>query len=380
MRRTLLVTNDFPPRLGGIQTFLENYACRLPAQDLVVYASTYKTGDKGGECAAYDAHAPWKTYRARTTMLLPTPAAGRKMAQIIRREGIETVWFGAAAPLGLLARQARAAGAKNIIATTHGHEIGWLKIPGAANLVRRIFSEVDAVTYISDYTLQRLRPALGHTPAIHLPGGIDTEEFRPNPAMRSKLRQRYGLGDAPVILCLSRLVPRKGQDMLIRAMEGICRRHPNAKAVITGSGSYLVHLKKMAAVSPAAKNIVFTGAIPADELAGHHAMADIFAMPARTRWGGLDVEGLGIVYLEAGAAAVPVIAGDSGGAPETVREGETGFVVPGADFVGLAKRVCQLLENGDLRRKMGWAGREYATKWQWPHLVQRLQDTFEGRF
>ena len=380
MRRTLLVTNDFPPRLGGIQTFLQNYASRLPAEDLVVYASSYKRNDRGGECASYDATVGWKTYRDKTSMLLPTPRVARKMAKIVRDEAISTVWFGAAAPLGLLAQTAKAAGASNVVVTTHGHEIGWTLIPGARQLVKKIFADTDAVTYISDYTLHNLKPAIGNTPVVHLPGGIDTAEFRPNPQARAQLRQRYQLGDRPVILCLSRLVPRTGQDMLIRAMEGITKRHPEAHLVITGSGPYENHLKAMAKASPASANITFTGAIPAAELAAHHAMADIFAMPARTRWGGLDVEGLGIVYLEAGAAAVPVIAGDSGGAPETVLHGQTGYVVKGTAVVDLAMRICQLLENDDARRQMGWKGREYAENWAWPQLVSRLTDALDGNF
>ncbi|MDO4665809.1 MAG: glycosyltransferase family 4 protein [Actinomycetaceae bacterium] len=373
MRRTLLVTNDFPPRLGGIQTFLENYVRRLPAADIVVYASTENTGDPDGATSEYDKTTPWKTYRYPGAMMLPSPRVRREMVRIICQERIHTVWFGAAAPLGLLAPAARAAGAKRVIVTTHGHEIGWTMFPGARFLVKKIFRAADVVTYISDYTLRRLRKTIGTTPVAHLPGGIDTDVFRPNEDARQRLRHRYSLGSGPVVLCLSRLVPRKGQDLLIKAWPAVTKVVPEAKLVIGGRGRYEKTLKKLAAVSSAHKNIVFTGAISPAELADHYALADIFAMPCRTRGGGLDVEGLGIVYLEAGACEIPSIAGNSGGAPETIREGETGFVVDGRDATVLVERICQLISRPLLRTRMGNNARDFVAKnWHWDLLAKHL--------
>ena len=158
----------------------------------------------------------------------------------------------------------------------------------------------------------------------HLPPGVDTDRFRPDPASRAELRTRYGLGQRPTVVCLSRLVPRKGQDMLIRALPSIRRRVNGAALVIAGGGPYLAALRRLADRFDVGEHVTFTGGVPAADLPAYHAMADVFAMPCRTRGAGLDVEGLGIVFLEASAAGVPVIAGSSGGAPETVRHNKTG--------------------------------------------------------
>ena len=213
MRRTLLVTNDFPPVVGGIQSYLEDYARRLPSGDLVVLASTPPEGPRAAE--AFDATVPFEVVRMPTHVLLPTPDVRARMKRLVAARSIETVWFGAAAPLGLLGRAAKRAGATRVIATTHGHEVGWGMVPGARQLLRRIFRDADVVTYISDYTLGRLRPSIPEgTTTLRLPSGIDVDRFRPDPVARAKLRERYRLGEDPTAVCVSRLVPRKGQDSL----------------------------------------------------------------------------------------------------------------------------------------------------------------------
>ena len=238
------------------------------------------------------------------------------------------MWFGAAAPLALLAPRARSAGAGRVIASTHGHEVGWSMLPVARSALRRIGDGTDVVTYVSRYTRGRFASAFGPQAALeHLPPGVDTDRFAPDPAARAEMRSRYGLGERPVIVCLSRLVPRKGQDMLIRALPAIRERVDGAALVIVGGGPYLATLHRLARQAGVTEHVVFTGGVPGAELPAHHAMADVFAMPCRTRGAGLDVEGLGIVYLEASATGVPVVAGRSGGAPETVQDGETGLVV-----------------------------------------------------
>ena len=330
MRRTLLVTNDFPPVVGGIQSYLDDYTSRLPADDLVVLASTPPEGPQAAR--AFDETRTFEVVRVPTGMLLPTPRVRARMEHLIDARGIETVWFGAAAPLGLLGASARRAGATRIIATTHGHEVGWSMVLGARQLLRRIFRHADVVTYISRYTLDELRP---HMPAdqrvLHLPSGIDVERFHPDARARAALRSRYGLGEAPTAVCVSRLVARKGQDSLIAAWPRVVDRVPGARLVIVGWGPYARRLAELRRSSPTRESITLTGRVPHDELAGHMAMGDVFAMPCRTRGHGLDVEGLGIVFLEASATGLPVIAGASGGAPETVEEGVTGNVVDGRD-------------------------------------------------
>lgn len=379
MRQTLLVTNDFPPVVGGIQSYLEDYARRLPSGDLVVLASTPPEGPRAAE--AFDATVPFEVVRMPTHVLLPTPDVCARMKRLIAARSIETVWFGAAAPLGLLGRAAKRAGATRVIATTHGHEVGWGMVPGARQLLRRIFRDADVVTYISDYTLGRLRPSIPEgTTTLRLPSGIDVDRFRPDPVARAKLRERYRLGEDPTAVCVSRLVPRKGQDSLVTAWPRVVRAVPAAKLVIVGWGPYARDVALLRRRSPVRDSIILTGKVPDAELPGHVAMGDLFAMPCRTRGKGLDVEGLGIVFLEASAAGLPVIAGTSGGAPETVVEAVTGNVVDGRDEDALVMALVRQLSDPALRRRMGAAGRELMMeRWTWPGLVTSLIAAIDAR-
>ena len=193
------------------------------------------------------------------------------------------------------------------------------------------------------------------------------------------MRSRYGLGERPVIGCLSRLVPRKGQDMLIRALPAIREQVDGAALVIVGGGPYLATLHRLARQVGITEHVTFTGGVPGAELPAHHAMADVFAMPCRTRGAGLDVEGLGIVYLEASATGVPVVAGRSGGAPETVQDGVTGLVANGSDVDEIATAVAELLADPDRAAQMGAAGRRWAVdNWQWRTQAARLAKLLAG--
>ncbi|GBE66558.1 GDP-mannose-dependent alpha-(1-6)-phosphatidylinositol monomannoside mannosyltransferase [Mycobacterium sp. MFM001] len=374
MSRVLLVTNDFPPRPGGIQSYLEELVTRLAATGshaLTVYAPQWKGAD------AFDARADgYHVVRHPGTLMLPGPAVEARMRRLIAEHGIDTVWFGAAAPLALLARRARRAGASRVLASTHGHEVGWSMLPVARSVLRRIGEDTDVVTFVSRYTRARFAPAFGPAAALeYLPPGVDTDRFRPDAASRAELRARYRLGQRPTVVCLSRLVPRKGQDMLIRALPAIRRRVDGAALVIAGGGPYLASLRQLAQRYGVRDHVTFTGGVPAAELPAHHAMADVFAMPCRTRGAGLDVEGLGIVFLEASATGVPVIAGCSGGAPETVRHNETGLVVDGRSEHQVADAVTELLADPDRAAAMGAAGRAWATaQWRWDTLAARLAE------
>lgn len=370
MRRTLLVTNDFPPRRGGIQSYLHTFARLLPPESLVVYAPRWR----GDTHARFDAEQPFEVVRHPTTLMLPTPLVARRAARLVRERGCETVWFGAAAPLAVLGPHLRRAGASRVVASTHGHEVGWSMLPAARQTLRRIGSTTDVVTYVSRYTRGRFASAFGSDAALeHVPPGVDSTVFRPDDAARAELRARYGLGDRPTVLCLSRLVPRKGQDVLIRALAGIREQIDGAVLVIVGGGPYGDALRRLATACGVAEHVVFTGSVPADELAAHHTIADVFAMPCRTRGAGLDVEGLGIVFLEASASGVPVVAGRSGGAPETVIEGVTGRTVDGTDVEDVTRSVVEVLRDRDAAAAMGAEGREFVTtEWRWDDLAARL--------
>ncbi|MVO89085.1 glycosyltransferase [Streptomyces sp. p1417] len=378
MHKTLVVTNDFPPRPGGIQAFLHNMALRLDPSEIVVYASTWKRGREGAEAtAAFDAEQPFQVVRDSTTMLLPTPRVARRAVSLLREHGCTSVWFGAAAPLGLMAPALRRAGARRLVATTHGHEAGWAQLPASRQLLRRIGESTDTITYLGEYTRSRIAAAL--TPAaagrmVQLPPGVDEKTFHPGSG-GDAVRARLGLSERPVIVCVSRLVPRKGQDTLILAMPRILAREPDAVLLVVGGGPYEKELRKLAAETRVADSVVFTGAVPWAELPAHYGAGDVFAMPCRTRRGGLDVEGLGIVYLEASATGLPVVAGDSGGAPDAVLDGETGWVVRGGSAEDAADRIVALLGDAELRGHMGERGRQWVEeRWRWDLLAERLRE------
>ncbi|MDR7278253.1 glycosyltransferase family 4 protein [Catenuloplanes atrovinosus] len=368
MTKTLLVTNDFPPRPGGIQSFVHNLAVRQPAGSVVVYASRWKGADE------FDAAQPFEVVREDTSVLVPTPAVARRAAELARAHDCDTVWFGAAAPLGLLADTLRRRGGiRRAVALTHGHEVGWAALPGARNLLRRIARHTDVITYLGEYTRTRLDRALhGLTDLQRLAPGVDADTYHPD-AGGDEIRARHGLTGRPVLVCVSRLVARKGQDTLIRAFPEIRRRVPDAALLLVGGGPYRPTLERLARDHGIDRDVIFTGSVPWPELPAHYAAGDVYAMPCRTRNRGLDVEGLGIVYLEASATGLPVIAGDSGGAPDAVLNGETGYVVGGRDLPSLTDHAVSLLSDPTLARRLGTAGREWVAKeWRWDQQAARL--------
>ncbi|RZU52882.1 phosphatidylinositol alpha-1,6-mannosyltransferase [Krasilnikovia cinnamomea] len=368
MGRTLLITNDFPPRPGGIQQFVHNLAVRQPAGSVVVYASTWRGAAK------FDAEQPFEVVREDTGVLLPTPAVARRAAELARAHDCDSVWFGAAAPLGLLADGLRRrAGVTRAVGLTHGHEIGWAALPGARQLLRRIADGADVLTYLGEYQRVRLARALGERTELHrLAPGVDVDAFHPD-VDGAAVRARYGLTDRPVIVCVSRLVPRKGQDTLIRALPEVRRRVPGAALLLGSGGPYRKTLARLAREHGVESDVVFTGSVPWAELPALFAAGDVYAMPCRTRAAGLDVEGLGIVYLEASATGLPVVGGDSGGAPDAVRDGETGYVVGGRDLAALTERLVELLSDPAKARAMGAAGRAWVEReWRWEQQADRM--------
>ena len=368
-RRILVVTNDFPPRQGGIQSFVHSLLSQLPPDKVVVFASDYPGS------ASFDAEQSFPVVRHPTEMMLPTPLAARRAIELRRRHGAEAIWFGAAAPLGLLAPALRRSGAERIVATTHGHEAGWARLPVARTALRRIAANVDVLTYLGEYTRRSIGAAVGaRTELTQLTPGVDAERFHPG-IDATTIRARHGLDDDPVVVCVSRLVPRKGQDTLIDVWPSVLQRHPRARLLIVGRGPYEQELKAKASGLGAA--VVFAGGVEEEELAAYVSAGDVFAMPCRTRRHGLDVEGLGIVYLEASACGLAVVAGDSGGAPDAVREGVTGYVV--ADDNALRARLIELLDNSELRATLGSAGRAWVEeRWRWPIIAARFAELIDG--
>ncbi|MEJ5998575.1 glycosyltransferase family 4 protein [Corynebacterium sp. H130] len=363
MPKLLVVTNDFPPTIGGIQSYVRDFLAQLPAEDIVVFAST----QDAQAARAWDAHAGYQVVRYPHRIMLPSPDVAAQMKKLVAEHNIDTVWFPSAAPLALLAHSLTGV---RVVASTHGHEVGWSMFPGGRSVLRSIGTRCDAVTYISDYTLGRLQRPFGAAAMwVHLPSGVDASAYRRPPA---RPRQAYGLHDGPVVLCIARLVPRKGQDQLLKVWPRILQRFPDAQLVIVGEGSYEKRLRELA---DGLAGVVFTGRVTDEARTDLLLLSDIFAMPARTRGKGLDVEGLGIVYLEAQAAGLPVIAGDSGGAPETVTP-DTGLVVSGRSSDALEAALVKLLANPSLREKLGRAGRNYVSEqWTWEQLGTEFRRT-----
>ncbi|MDQ1733145.1 MAG: phosphatidyl-myo-inositol dimannoside synthase [Pseudonocardiales bacterium] len=366
-RRVLIVTNDFPPRQGGIQSFVYELASRLPAHDVAVYCSAHPGS------AEFDAQLDFPVWRHPTGLLIPTPGARRRVLAAAAEFGTTAVWFGAAAPLALLTPALRAAGVRRAVATTHGHEVGWAKLPLARQALRRIGNSVDVVTYLGEYTRRRLAGAFGpQAQLVQLTPGVDSKLFHPDADGRA-VRSRYGLAGRPVIVCVSRLVPRKGQDTLIKALPVIREQVPGAALLLVGKGPYEKELRALARQHGVAEDVVFAGGVDHAELPAHFAAGDVFAMPCRTRRFGMDVEGLGIVFLEASATGLPVVAGDSGGAPDAVLAGRTGSVVDGTDVRAVAGELVTLLQDRQLETRLGQAGREWVeNNWQWDSIADRL--------
>jgi phosphatidylinositol alpha-1,6-mannosyltransferase len=375
MPKVLIVTNDFPPRAGGIQSFVHALAVRLPEGSVTVYAPAWEGA------AGFDAAQPFPVERHPTSLMLPVPSVARRAARLLERHGCDTVLFGAAAPLGLLAPSLRRAGARRQVAITHGHEAGWAVLPGARSLLRRIGDSVDTVTYLGEYTRVRLARALSPAAAarmIRLAPGVDSDAFRPG-AGGAAVRERLGLAGRPVVVCVSRLVPRKGQDTLIRAWPQVRAAVPDAALLLVGGGPYAGRLQRLAGRLGVTGSVIFTGPVPWPELPSYYDAGDVFAMPCRTRRHGLDVEGLGIVYLEASATGLPVIGGDSGNAPDAIRDGETGYVVAGRSPADVADRLVYLLTDPVGARAMGEKGLAWVDQeWRWDLVARRLQEILGG--
>jgi phosphatidyl-myo-inositol dimannoside synthase len=374
--RTLVVTNDFPPRVGGIESFVLAMVRRLPPDQVVVHTAR-QPGD-----AAFDATLPFPVVRDPSRIMLPTPAITRRSIGVAREMGCDSVWFGAAAPLGLMAHQLKTrAGVRRTVATTHGHEVWWASAPGTRALLRRIGETNDVLTYLGAYTRGRIAKALSAEAGarmVALTPGVDDLAFHPG-IDGSAVRDTYGLADRPVVVCVSRLVARKGQDMLIRSLPAIRRRVPDAAVLIVGDGPRRGDLEKLVDKLGLRRDVMFTGAKPWADTPEYFAAGDVFCMPTRTRKAGFEVEGLGIVYLEASACGLPVVAGDSGGAPDTVQDGVTGYVVNGRATDDIADRVSTLLLDRELAGEMGERGRRWVEQHcRWDDLADQLAALLTG--
>jgi len=363
---TLLVTNDFPPRVGGIQRTLEALWRELPADRVGVFCPDWDDAE------AYDATSPWRVFRQPERFLWPTPQVADRIEEAARAMGAEVLLFGATYPLALLGPRLAARGLPYLSAA-HGFEY-WLSIaPGTHALLRHATSRAARVPVLcSAFIARTVRTAVPRAvPVSVLYPGADVQRFRPD-LETADIRAALGVGDRPLVVCVSRLVARKGQDTLIRAMPAIRERVPNAALAIVGGGPYEDRLRSMAADLPPGV-VAFSGQVAEEDLPRYYAAGEVFAMPCRTRLAGLEVEGWGNVFIEAAACGRPVVVGDSGGARESLVDGKTGLLVDGARVEAVADAVGGLLADPDRARAMGVAGRERVLRdHTWPDIAARL--------
>lgn len=359
--KTLVITNDFPPRIGGIESFVAD-VCRLLDDEVVVLTSDHPGAQ------SHDATLPYPVVR-RGPVLLPTSATLRTATDLVSTHHATRVVYGAMAPLALLAGRLRRTGVERQLGLTHGHEVWWATLPGSRIALRRMGQDLDHVATISDYAAARIAPALSSAARermIRLAPPIDLDRFRPGPPRAE--------GDRPRCVAVSRFVTQKGLQTLLDAWVIVLAAWTGPQQpelVLVGDGALDARLRARARdldldlrTSAQVQDVTtttvrFTGPLPRAEVVAQLQSADLFALPVRTRLAGLNPEGLGLGFIEAAACGLPVVVGDSGGAPETVVHGETGYVVDPLDADALADRIGELLRDEDRARRMGAAGRAH---------------------
>ena len=368
----LLVTNDFPPKVGGIQSYLWELWRRLDPERTTVLTTPHK-GDR-----AFDAAQPMRVERDRARWLLPTTALARRIDRLAAEVDADVVLLDPALPVGLLGpRLERPYGV-----VLHGAEVTVPgRMPGTRRMLARVLRDAQLVVAAGGYPATEARRAAGRDlPTVVVPPGVDPERFHPlSDTERRAERRRLGLDpDAPVVLGLSRLVPRKGFDVLIEAGAALAVRHPDLQIAIAGAGRDRKRLERVA--THHGSPVRFLGRLPEADLPVVHGVADCFAMLCRDRWAGLEQEGFGIVFLEAAACGVPAVAGRSGGSAEAVLDGATGIVVDGSrDVVAVAAAIDRILSDRDLRARLGSTARRRAVEeFDYDVLARRLQDALDG--
>lgn len=356
---SLLVTNDFPPKHGGIQSYLHELWRRLPPEDTTVLTTAF------AGAADWDARQPFRVVRRREKVLLPTPRLARDVDALAREVGAGVVFVDPMLPAGLIGPRLHTA---PYVVVAHGAEItGYGRVPVTRPLARRVLRGAQAVVAAGTYPAREAVAAAGRPLAgIVVPPGVDVERFRPAaPAERAVTRRRYGLEpEVPLVLGVSRLVPRKGFDVVIDAVDPL----EGVQLAIAGAGRDRARLERRAR-----GRAKFLGRVPDEDLPALYACADVFAMCCRDRWGGLEAEGFGIVFLEAAACGVPAVAGRSGGSHEAVADGTTGHVVAPRDVDAVRAAIRHLVEDDDARARMGDAARRRAVEeFSYDRLVEPL--------
>ena len=365
--RSLFVTNDFPPRVGGAQTYYWNMIQTLDPGEVVIVAPAHR------DAAAFDATHPYTVIRTARTAVRPVPSVERLCERLIVEHDLELLQLGHPLPAGVLGPWLRRTAHVPYVIFLGGAEITVPgAVPGVARLLEWVLAESSLLFTVSQYTAdQAVRLSGGLARAEVLRPALDVQRYALTQAADAlAARAALGLDDAPLVVCVGRLVPRKGQDMLIAALAGLNGAFPDARLALVGGGRLADELRRRAAAAGLADRVILPGEVPADELSLWLQAADVFAGPSRTRYRGLEVEGFGIVYAEAALTGLPVIAGRSGGASEAVVEGETGFVVDAQtpeELVAVLGRVLSM--SSEERHRMGARGRLLALSRHAPEVA-----------
>ena len=362
----LLVTNDFPPKIGGIQSLLWEWWRRLPPDSFAVLTSPY-TGS-----ATFDAEQPFHIERTREPVLLPHPWMVSRINEMARRVGADLIVLDPAIPLGLVGPSLDLP----YDVVLHGAEVTVPgRLPGTKQSLAHVLRRARHIVAAGSYPAREAERAAGRSlPITVVPPGVDTERFRPlSHDQRAAVRARFGVPiDAELVVSISRLVPRKGFDTAIRAAALLRQSRPDLVLAISGGGRDEHRLRKLVADLHAP--VRFLGRVANHDLPALYGCADVYTMVCRNRWGGLEQEGFGIVFLEAASCEVPQIAGDSGGAEDAVVDGVTGVMIRHTDDAReVARAFERLLDDPSLRRSMGTIGRARAIEeFSYDGLAARL--------
>lgn len=370
--RHLLVTNDFPPKVGGIQSYLWELWRRLPPKDVTVLTTPHP-GD-----SAFDSRQAFRVVRSRQRVLLPTPALARRIDSLADEVGASVVVLDPVLPLGAVGPWL----SRPYFAVVHGAEVGVPgRLPGARHVLGAVLRGADLVIASGNYVRSEAESAACRPlRVVVIPPGVDGGRFRPLDAgARTEVRSSFGIRqEARLVLAVGRLVPRKGVDVLVEAASRLAPGRPDLVVAVAGSGRQAGALARRAAAQRAPVRLL--GRIADDALPSLYGAADVFASPCRTRWGGLEQEGFGIVFLEAAAAGIPAVAGASGGAGEAVLHGQTGIVVEQpADADSVATALARLLDDPVGRQRMGRVARRRAlAEFDYDALADQLRASMQG--
>jgi len=353
MRKHILVTNDFPPKVGGIQSYLWELWKRLPNEDFYVYTTPFPNDEK------FDLEQPFHIVRSNNKVLLPTPIVSKNVQKLTKDLEGELIVWDPAFPLGLVAPKSRIPYALVL----HGAELAIPgKLPIAKSFLANTLRKASLVICAGNYpAAEAERTAKQRLPLAIIPPGVDIDRFRPGTLLeKKKIRENFGIQNtSPVILTLTRLVPRKGIDILIKAVKTLKKKYPELVLLIGGTGRDTRRLESLAKDSEG--SVRFLGRISEETLPDLYRAADILCMPCRSRWGGLEQEGFGIVFLEAAASGIPQIAGKSGGSADAVINNETGLVIDEPkDPRQLAQAIEMLLQDSEKLECMGINARKRA--------------------